>query len=273
MKTLKIMTLFLLLILLMACSAVFPLLLSKVNDQQLLGQIHVQKIEAQENNPSTQYSMIHKLRVLYDKRVHSKDIVVIRNAQLSEADLEKLNAVCYAELQKLREKKLFPDLEDDLNTGFEGASFTSFDTSRPDLVVNYYVMTMYSNQYRISFTLDADTNKIYELNIESAAKPLALDYDNAYLHWQDYTELSLEPSNYSGKLPAGGYGNDNRLFPPLNSKPEESDADYPVEDRTPDMAMALVHDYTDGSQTVVYSFIIARDKKSFTITWSFNKNV
>ncbi|MDP4097135.1 hypothetical protein OIN60_10175 [Paenibacillus sp. P96] len=269
MKTFKIMTLFLVLILLMAFSAVFPLLLSKVNDQQLLGQIHLQKIKAQENNPSTQYSMIDKLRVLYDKRVHSKDIVVVQNAQLSAADLEKLNAVCYAELQTLREKKLLPALEDGLSTGFEGSSFTSFDTSRPDLVVNYYVMTMYSNQYRISFTMDADTHKIYELSIESVVKPLVLDYDNAYLHWQDYIGLSLEQSDHARKLPEGGYSNDNGPFPPLNSMSEESDQDYPVDDRTSGMAMALVHDYTDGNQTVVYSFLIAQDKKSLTISWSF----
>ena len=267
MKTFKIMTIFLLLISLMVFSAVFPLLLSKVNDQQLLGQIHLQKIEAQENNHSTQYSVIDKLRLLYDKRVYSKDIVVVQNAQLSEADLKKLNALCYTELQTLREKKLLPDLEDDLNTGFEGSSFTSFDTSRPDLVVNYYIMTMYSSQYRISFTMDADTNKIYELNIDSSVKPLVIDYDNAYLHWQDYIGLSLEQSDHPGEVSEDG-SNDNRPFPPLNSTSDESDKDHPAEDRTSGMAIALVHDYTDGNKTVAYSFVIAKDKKSFTISWS-----
>ncbi|MFB5760638.1 hypothetical protein [Paenibacillus medicaginis] len=269
MKKFKIITLFLLLISLMVFAAVFPLLLSKVNDQQLLGQIHLQKIEAQASNPSTQYSVIDKLRVLYDKRVHSKDIVVVQNAQLSAADLEKLNAICYAQLQTLREKKLLPNLEDDVSEGFQGSSFTSFDTSRPDLVVNYYVMTMYSNSYRISFTMDADTNKIYELNIDSTVKPLVMDYDNAYLHWRDYLGLSLEQSDHARKLPEGGYSNDNRPFPPLNSMSEGADQDYPVDDQTSGMSRALIHDYTDGSQTVVYSFLIAKDKKSFTISWSF----
>ncbi|MFB5675396.1 hypothetical protein ACE3NQ_17320 [Paenibacillus terreus] len=269
MKTFKIMTIFLLLILLMAFSAVFPLLLSKASDQQLLGQIHLQKIEVQENNHSTQYSVIDKLRLLYDKRVNSKDIVVVQNAQLSKADLEKLNAVCYAELQTLREKKLLPDLEDNVSTGFEGSSFTSFDTSRPDLVVNYYTMTMYSNQYRISFTMDADTNKIYELNIDSAAGPLVIDYDNAYLHWQDYVGLSLEQSDHSGEVSEGGYSDDNRPFPSLDSTIAESDKDYPIGDRTSSPVVALVHDYTDGNKTVAYSFVIPNDKKSFTISWSF----
>lgn len=269
MKALKNMTIFLLLISLMAFSAVFPLLLSRVNDQQLLGQIHLQKIEVQENNQSAQYSMIDKLRLLYDKRVNSKDIVVVQNAQLSEVDLEKLNAVCYDELQALREKKLLPHMEDGIGTGLEGSSFTSFDASRPDLVVNYYIMTMYSNQYRISFTMDADTNKIYELNIDSAAKPLVIDYDNAYLHWQDYIGLSLDQSDDSGEVSEGGYRDDSKLFPSLNSTIAESDKDYPIGDRTSSPAKALVHDYTDGNKIVAYSFVIPNDKKSFTITWAF----
>ncbi|WP_139997408.1 hypothetical protein [Paenibacillus paridis] len=267
MKTFKSKTIFLLLILLMAFSALFPLLLSKANDQRVLGQMHIHKVELLENNHPTPYSMIDKMRLLYDKHVKSKDIVVVQNAHLSEVDLKNLNGQCLAEIQKLSEKKLLPDLEDDFTSnGCEGSSFTLFDTTRPDLVVNLYAIIMYDDQYRISFTMDADTNKIYELNMKSAVKPLIIDIDNSYLYWKNYIGLSLEQSNdllsveRSDEVGEVSEGSDTFGI---------SGKDYLVDDRTFEMGPVVVHDYTDGNKMVSYKFFLANDKKEFTISLSF----
>ena len=279
-------------LLLMACSALLPLLFTKINDQRVLGQIHIQTLEDQGGGQSVSYSMIDKLHLLSEKRVRSPDIAVIQNAHLSEADTQKLGAECLAELQKLSEVKLLPGLEDGLrNSGYEGASFTVYDATKPERAVTFYDITMLSNPYRISFTMDAETHKIYELNIVSDDGPLVIDEGNAYLHWQEYLGLTLVPSSSEAPVDdAVEHSEPDSMMATVPSSSQGSAGDA-VEHSEPDSMMAtvpsssqgsagdaserkeqdslvaplVIHNYTDGTQSVSYSFILAGDGKRFTI--------
>lgn len=272
MKKLKTMAAFFLLFLIMAASVTLPPLLSKANDRQLIGQIHLQKLETKQDvTLAPENGVIDKLRLLYDKLANSKDIVVVKNIQLSETELNKIKSSCYAELQKLKGKKLFPDIEVDLDNGFDVSSFICANTSMPDFAVNFFIISIYSAQYRISFIIDADTNKIYGLNISSAMEPLDIDYNNAPLNWKDYMGLSFVKADNSGKASDDDYADGNGPFPSLNNMIRVFEDDYTnVTQPVPYvMARALENNYTDGNKMVNYFFEMTNDNKSFTISWSF----
>ncbi|WP_433706726.1 hypothetical protein [Paenibacillus illinoisensis] len=268
MRTFKRLTLYLVLLLLMACSALLPLLFTKINDQRVLGQIHFQTLEDQGGGQSVSYSMIDKLHLLSEKRMRSPDIAVIQNAHLSEADMQKVGAECLAELQKLSEVKLLPELEDGLrNSGYEGASFTVYDATKPERAVTFYDITMLSNPYRISFTMDAETHKIYELIIVSDDGPLVIDEGNAYLHWQEYIGLTLVPSPSEAPVDdAVEHSEPDSMMAtvPSSSQCPAGDASE-REEQDSLVAPLVIHNYTDGTQSVSYSFTLAGDGKRFTI--------
>ncbi|WP_340024864.1 hypothetical protein MHI24_06970 [Paenibacillus sp. FSL K6-1096] len=247
MSAFRRMILYLVPLLLMACSALLPLLFTKINDQRVLGQIQIRTLEEQPDGQNVSYSMIDKMHLLYEKSMGSPDIVVVQNAQLSAADMEKLGANCRTELEKLRETRLLPGIEDGFgNTGYTGTSYTVYDTTNPERVVTFYAITLQVHAYRISFTVDAETNQIYELNINSDEGALAIDIGNAYLHWQTYTGLKLVPSD------------------------AEASAGELVRPRAPDSQVTplAVYEYTDGAQSISYSFFLANDGKRFTILLS-----
>ncbi|WP_339219258.1 hypothetical protein [Paenibacillus sp. FSL H8-0332] len=247
MRAFRRLSLYLVPLLLMACSALLPLLFTTINDQRVLGQIHIRTLEDQGGGQTASYSMIDKMHLLYEKSMGSPNIVVVQNTQLSGAEMKKLGAECLAELERLSEAKVLPGLADGLsNSGYEGSSFTVYDTTKPERVVTFYAITMPVNSYRISFTMDAETHTIYELNINSDAEALAIDIGNAYLHWQTYTGLTLVTSD------------------------AEASAGELIRPRAPDSQVEplAIHKYTDGTHSVSYSFFLANDGKQFTIILS-----
>jgi len=259
----------------MAFSVAFPLFLSKASDQKLLGQIHLEELDVNKvNHPpgheTTNYSVIDKLRLLYDMRGNSKDVVVVQNTQLSVTDQEKIQTAYNTELSKLKDENLLPDIKADLNDRAEISSFTCSSTSRPDLSVSFYIVKLYSLHYQITFTMDADTNKIYELDINSTVSSLVLDFDNAYLHWQDYIGLShMKQDNIPKAALNDSYSNNNSEFLPLYGVPQGAEKPPANDDNRLAVAEATEHDYTDGNKVVTYSFFVANENKSFTITWFF----
>ena len=258
----------------MIFSVIFPLLLSKASDQKLLGQIYVQEFELNEvGNPieyeTTSTSVLDKLMLLYDMRGNAKDLVVVQNTQLSITDQEKIKTLYNAELLTLKDKNLLPDIKANLNDRAEITSFTCFNTLRPDLSVSFYIVKLYSVQYRMTFTMDAETNKIYELDINSTVNPLDMDFDNAYLYWQDYIGLSLMEKDITQETPNGSHSNDNNVFSPLYSMLQEPEKNSTSDDNMVAEAETLEYDYTDGNKMVTYSFFNTKGNKSFTITWLF----
>lgn len=274
MKTFKIFTIFVVLILLMASSVAFPLLVSKISDQRLLGQINLQKIEENKVSPPIQREIIYnsvldKLMLLNGMRVNSKDIVVVKNTQLSVTDQEKIKTLYKAELSKLKDKNLFPDVTTDLNDGVEISLFTCSNTSRTDLSFSFYIVKLNFSQYRITFTMDAETNKIYEFDIISTVELLVMDFDNVYLRWQDYIGLSLMKKENSKEALNSNYIKDNSVPLPFYSMPKAAEKN-PASDNSELFASeSLLQDYTDGSEVVTYSFYNAEDNKSITIDWYF----
>ena len=107
--------------------------------------------------------MIDKLKLLYGVRIKSDNIVVIQNKQLSSAEQERIKTAYNTELLKLSAINLFPALDTSMNSPAEISTFTYSSTLVPDLAANFYIVKLNSAAYTITFTMDAETNKIYDL--------------------------------------------------------------------------------------------------------------
>ncbi|MBA4687589.1 MAG: hypothetical protein H2184_10570 [Candidatus Galacturonibacter soehngenii] len=282
MKTYKIIAINLLLTLILIFSLIFPLLLSKLKDKQLLGKVSLQQYDAIKNinyiqNEATNYTIIDKLKLLYGVRIKSDNIVVIQNSQLSSAEQERIKTAYKTELLKLSAINLLPDLETDMNNPAEISTFTYSSTLAPDLTANFYMVKLNSAAYTITFTMDAETNKIYAFDINSSVEPLTIDFSNADSLWQNYIGLPLwyVPQNTDNDETTDDTYIDNEMQSTLMNEPitENNSNDQlatssQIEES--DLLNATASDYTDGNQIVSFSFYVGDNCKKFSIRCSFN---
>lgn len=281
MKTYKIIAIYILLTLILIFSLIFPLLLSKLKDKQLLGKVFLQQYDAIKNinyaqDKATNYTMIDKLKLLYGVRIKSDNIVVIQNTQLSSAEQEKIKTAYSTELLQLSAIHLLPDLDIDINNPTEISTFTYSSTLVPDLAANFYIVKLNSAEYTITFTMDAETNKIYALDINSTVEPLTIDFYNADSLWQDYIGLSLwyDSQNMDNDGMTEDNHIDNETQSTLMSVPiSEANSNDQLGTSSPteesDLLNATASDYTDGNQMVSFSFYVGDDCKKFSIRCSF----
>lgn len=282
MKTYKIIAIYILLTLILIFSLIFPLLFSKLKDKQLLGKVSLQQYDAIKSinyaqDEATNYTMIDKLKLLYGVRIKSDNIVVIQNTQLSSAEQERIKTTYNTELLKLSAINLLPDLDIDMNNPTEISTFTYSSTLGPDLAANFYIVKLNSTAYTITFTMDAETNKIYAFDINSNVGPLTIDFYNADSLWQNYIGLSLwcDSQNKDNDEMTDNNHIDNETESTLMSVPiSESNFNDQLGTSSPneesDLLNATASDYTDGKQIVSFSFYVGDNCKKFSIRCSFS---
>lgn len=179
----------------LAAACIFwPSLVSSYQDQKMRDRVELDKVEDTSHIQTDTLSIKEKLSLIIQTNDLDDEIAVTNQSyDWGTAELESLKKICIKELNKLKQKGMFPKFDLDKNTMlFYDTTTTYLDTKNYARRLRVHSITVQSADKSLMLTIDDSSHKILTVDNVEGFGIRAFDADRIVKTWGEYLELTEE---------------------------------------------------------------------------------
>ena len=193
MKKIKVLFVVVVTMSLLVIIAILPILLSKWNDNRMLAQVTVEKIDEKDilSLHTSKLSTQEKIKLLYDYSAEGQNYVYITQQIKSKEDYDKIRGNIAEEIKKLQNLQIISAF--DFNDSYENNTFNTITYAKatdPESCVVLMMATFLSEEGYLEVWLDGNDNTIYRC------------------HYVEKKETDIDPNTFLNKNVLLAYGMD-----------------------------------------------------------------
>lgn len=186
-----------------------PLVISKMQDNQLIGHLQVEKIKNEQSDGQTsKLSVVEKLELIVDYENRGNNIITTTQVQdMNDENVQEIKTIIDKQLETLKSLGILMDLHFDENYVCYNYTLKRYsNVENPKKSVRVYQVDFTNGEDIFNVTIDADTYLIYQYNYYNKKYNEKID-EEVYVFGRKYLGLSeKEIHKYLFKIA------DNRMY-------------------------------------------------------------
>ena len=169
-----------------------PLVISKMQDQQLIGRFQVEKIKNEQSEVQTsKLSVVEKLELIVDYENRGNNIITTTQVQdMNDENVQEIKTIIDKQLETLKSLGILTDLHFDENYVCYNYTLKRYsNVENPKKSVRVYQVDFTNGEDIFNVTIDADTHLIYQYNYYNKKYNEKID-EEVYIFGRQYLGLS-----------------------------------------------------------------------------------
>lgn len=169
-----------------------PLVISKMQDNQLIGHLQIEKIKnEQADGQISKLSVVEKLELIINYGNRGNNIITTTQVQdMNDENVQEIKTIINEQLETLKSLGILTDLHFDENYVCYNYTLKRYsNVENPKKSVHVYQVDFTNGEDIFNVTIDADTHLIYQYNYYNKKYNVKIDEED-YIFGRKYLGLS-----------------------------------------------------------------------------------